>query len=369
MMRTALYDEHVRLGAKMTQFAGWEMPLYYSGIVREVQAVRSAAGVFDLSHMGEFMVTGPRALDLIQLVTTNDASHIGIGDAQYTLMCNEDGGAIDDLIVYKLDSDIYMPVVNASNTASDFKWMWAQNSMGADFQNRSSEIGLVAVQGPAAPELLQPIVDIDLAGLRRFTIQSGRVGDVTAWIARTGYTGEDGFEIYCSTADSPEVWRLVMSQGRGFGAQPAGLGARDVLRIEAGYPLYGHELTAQTTPVEARLMWAVKLDKGEFIGRAAIAKVKEQGPARLLAGLTSVDRCIPRHEQVVMANGASVGIVTSGTFSPTLGKGIAIAYVEPVYAVEDAELDVQIRDKLCPFQVVRLPFYRSKSLAPVAIKG
>lgn len=368
MMRTALYEEYLRLGAKMTQFVGWEMPLYYSGIVREVEAVRSTAGIFDLSHMGEFMVSGPRALDLIQLVTTNDASHLEIGDAQYTLICNENGGVIDDLIVYRLDSDLYVVVVNASNTDSDFKWIQGHNSMGADCRDRSVQTGLVAVQGPSALELLQPVVSVDLAGIRRFTIREGRVGDVAAWMARTGYTGEDGFEIYCTSEDCADIWRLVMEQGRQFGAEPAGLGARDVLRIEAGYPLYGNELTSQMTAVEARLMWAVKPEKGEFIGKQAILKIKEQGPARLLTGLTAVDRCIPRHEQAVMANDVSVGVVTSGTFSPTLGKGIAMAYVEPDYAVEGAELDVQIRDKPCPFHVVRLPFYRSKSLAPLAVK-
>jgi aminomethyltransferase len=369
MMRTALYDEHLRLGAKMTQFAGWEMPLYYAGIVREVEAVRSTAGIFDLSHMGEFMVSGPPALDLIQLVTTNDASRLEVGDAQYTLMCNENGGVIDDLIVYRLDSDLYMPVVNASNIASDFEWVQGHNTMVADCRNRSHETGLVAVQGPAALRLLQPILNLDLDSIRRFTIKKGRVGDIEAWIARTGYTGEDGFEIYCSASDSLPVWRLVMKQGEDFGAQPVGLAARDVLRTEAGYPLYGNELTTQTSPVEARLMWAVKPEKGEFIGREAILEVKEQGPRQLLTGLTSVDRCIPRHEQVVTANGAAVGMVTSGTFSPTLGKGIAIAYVEPDYAVEGVRLEVQIRDKPCPFDAVRLPLYRSKSLAPAAVKS
>ena len=369
MMRTALYDEHLRLGAKMTLFADWEMPLYYSGIVREVEAVRSSAGIFDLSHMGEFIVSGPMALDLIQLVTTNDASRLEIGGAQYTLMCNENDGVVDDLIVYRLDSDLYLVVVNASNTASDFEWIQGHNEMGADCQDQSNKIGLVAVQGPATLELLKPVVNLDLSSVRRFTIQEGRVGDVEAWVARTGYTGEDGFEIYCSSSDCPAVWRLMMRQGEILGAQPAGLGARDILRIEAGYPLYGNELTAETTPVETRLMWAVKLDKGDFIGRQAILDVKEHGPDRLLTGLTAVDRCIPRHEQAVTADGVTIGKVTSGTFSPTLGKGIAMAYVEPDYAVEGAELNVQIRDKPCPFHVVRLPFYRSKSLAPVSVKG
>lgn len=368
MMRTALYEEHLRLGAKMTQFAGWEMPLYYSGIVREVKAVRSAAGIFDLSHMGEFIVSGPQALDLIQLLTTNDASCLEIGDAQYTLMCNEVGGVVDDLIVYRLDSDAYMLVVNASNTESDYQWVQAHNQVGADCQNRSHETCLVAVQGPAARELLQPITGIDLNAVGRFTIKQGRVGDVQARIARTGYTGEDGFEIYCSSSDCLELWRSVMAQGRDVGAEPAGLAARDVLRLEAGYPLYGNELTSRTTPVEARLMWTVKLEKGEFIGEQAILRAKEQGPDRVLTALTSVERCIPRHEQAVMANGITIGMVTSGTFSPTLGKGIAMAYVESDYAVEGMELDVQIRDKPCPFRVARLPFYRSKSLAPVAAK-
>lgn len=355
-MRTPLHDEHLRLGAKITEFAGWEMPLYYSSIVREVGAVRSAVGIFDLSHMGELMISGPKALDLVQLVTTNDASTLTVGDAQYSLMCDENGGIIDDLIVYRLDTHSYMLVVNAGNTHSDFQWAQEHNLAGALCENHTDKVGLVAVQGPASQGVLQPLTDLDLTALRRFTVKRGRVGDVDAWIARTGYTGEDGFELYCSSLDSLSLWRLVLEAGRAFGAEPTGLGARDVLRIEAGYPLYGHELTRTRSPVDARLLWVVKLAKGEFLGRQAISQAKERGPKQLLVGLMAEERCIPRRGHEVGVNGTHVGRVTSGTFSPTLGKGIAMAYIEPEYEEDGTEVSVEIRGKSCVCRVVPIPF-------------
>ncbi len=366
MKRTPLYEEHVRLGAKMIEFAGWEMPLYYTSIVREVEAVRHNAGIFDLSHMGEIVVSGPAALDLIQYMTTNDASKLDVGRAQYTLMCDPAGGIIDDLIVYRLDREDYMLVVNASNTDKDYAWIEDHNDFGAHSENLSDEIGIVSIQGPRSQGILQEIVDFDLGTLRRFGVVQAAIGEAEAWIARTGYTGEDGFEIYCHTSDCADIWLRAMHAGRPFGMEPCGLGARDVLRLEAAYPLYGNELTLQTTPVDARLLWVVQLGKGEFLGREAIIRAKELGPQKLLAGLTTEQRCIPRHNQQVIVDGTLIGHITSGTFSPTLGRAIALAYLEPGYTEIGTHVDVDIRGKLCACEIVPTPFYQVKKPAAVA---
>lgn len=361
-----MYDEHKRLGAHMTVFAGWEMPLYYSSIMDEVLAVRSVAGIFDLSHMGEFRVSGPQSLDLVQFVTTNDASRLGIGDAQYTLMCNEQGGILDDLVVYRLEGDSYLLVVNASNTESDFRWVTAHNRFDAECYDVSASTGLVAIQGPASVRILQPLVRTDLDTLYRFCVRRDSVADVHAWIARTGYTGEDGFEIYCDASDAPVIWSALIAAGAGFGAKPAGLGARDILRLEAGYPLYGNELTPETTPVDAGILWVVKFSKEDFIGKQALMRATEVGPRQLLVGLEAKERCVPRHGYSVSANGDTVGRVTSGTFSPTLQKGIALAYVEPSHGKIGTPLHVQIRGRACSCEVVGTPFYRTNSPAPAA---
>jgi len=361
-MRTPIHQEHIDLGAKMTEFAGWEMPLYYSGIVREVNAVRSAAGVFDLSHMGEIIVSGPRALELLQVVTTNDAASLRIGGAQYTLMCDENAGIIDDLIVYRLDNDEYMLVVNASNTDSDFRWIVEHNNVGAECRDMSRSMGLLAIQGPESAEILQPLLGAkDLSRLERFTIERARVGEIEVWVARTGYTGEDGFELYCDSSDCVDLWRLFVRQERK--TTPIGLGARDVLRLEAGYPLYGHELTRDINPVEAGLMWVVKPSKGDFLGRQAILNVKDSPPERVLAGLVAVDKCIPRHGEDVYVGGQRVGFITSGTFSPTINAGIGMAYVEPEYGVDETALYLMVRGRLCACRVVSPPFYRQKKQA------
>jgi aminomethyltransferase len=364
MKRTPLHDRHVGLGAKIVEFAGWEMPLYYSGIVREVEAVRHHAGIFDLSHMGEVFISGRGGLDLIQYVTTNDAGALDIGRAQYTLMCDEHGGIIDDLIVYRLDQDDYMLVVNASNTDSDFAWMESHNQCGAHSENLSDEIGIIAVQGPKSQEILQQFVDFDLGTLRRFAVVRAGVGEAEAWIARTGYTGEDGFEVYCHNSDCVDIWDRAMHAGKPLGMEPAGLGARDVLRLESAYPLYGNELTLQTNPVDAHLLWVVQFNKGDFLGKEGILRARELGPRKVLAGLSTDQRCIPRHDQQVVVDGTLIGHVTSGTFSPTLGKAIALAYLEPRYAEIGNHVEVDIRGKLCACEVVPTPFYRVKK--PVA---
>jgi len=350
----------------MVEFAGWEMPLYYTGIIREVKAVRNTAGIFDLSHMGELLVSGPGALELVQYVTTNDASRLGVGQAQYTLMSDIDGGIIDDLIVYRLRDDTYMLVVNASNSESDFKHIKRLARHNVHCEDRSQEIALVAVQGPSSSRILQPISESDISTLPKFGVRTERVGDISCWVARTGYTGEDGFEIYCPANESKRLWQAVFTSGEKFNAEPAGLGARDVLRLEAGYPLYGHELTRSVNPIEARLMWVVKLEKDDFIGRDAINRKMNETPEKLLVGLEAVDRCVPRQDYDVTTDGRVIGHVTSGTFSPTIEKGIALAYIDPAFSSEGIRLSVSIRQHSCACQVVKLPFYKAKYQAKAA---
>jgi aminomethyltransferase len=361
-MKTPLYEEHLKLGARMTTFAEWEMPLQYSSIVDEVRAVRTAAGIFDLSHMGELIIKGAEATSFLQLMTTNDVSSLRIGDAQYTLLCNEKGGILDDLILYRQDSDRYMLVTNAVNRNSDFNWLknWLRErlTMSVTISDESANISLIAVQGPCSAYLLEGITNLDIHKLRRYTACQGYVGNVSCWIARTGYTGEDGFELFCSTTEVINLWHTLVQQGTHYGALPAGIGARDVLRIEAGYPLYDHELNSSITPVEARLLRPVKWSKPSFIGKEAILARHREGPQKILVGLEALERCVPRESYKVISEGSIVGNVTSGTFSPTLGRGIALAYVEPAHSANDTLLHVEIRNKLCLCRTVPLPFYR-----------
>lgn len=357
-MNTPLLAEHQRLKAKMTVFGGWEMPLYYTSIVKEVLAVRSHAGIFDLSHMGEIYISGPHALELIQYLCTNDASKLGVGDAHYTLLCNESGGVIDDLIIYRVGEENYLLVVNASNAVTDLQWIVDHNTVAADIQDRSASTALIAVQGPASARILTKVSGIDLSAMKRFRVAEHEVAGVNCLVASTGYTGGDGYELYFDAEHAPAVWESLMAIASEFDAEPAGLGARDVLRIEAGYPLYGQELSASISPVEARLMWVVKPSKGEFVGRDAILRKKEQKPSRVLVGFEAIDRCIPRHEYHLVVDDAVVGTVTSGTFSPTMQKGIGMAYVDVQHSNEGDDLAIVIRDKKSACKVVRMPFYR-----------
>lgn len=359
MKHTPLYEEHLRLGAKMVGFAGWEMPILYTGISQEVLAVRNGAGIFDVSHMGKLRVTGAHADELLQFVTTNDISRLHAEDAQYTLMCDENGGVVDDLIVYRPDAESYLLVVNASNTESDLAWITGHNRWRASVEDLADRYSIVALQGPKSTEILGRLAEFAPGDLPRFHMSKTIAVGAECLVARTGYTGEDGFEILVRPEDSPRLWRSLIQEG----AVPAGLGARDVLRIEAGYPLYGRELDRDTTPVEARLMWAVKLGKGDFLGREPIARRLDMGPRRLLVGLEAEARCVPRNGYGVLAGAEGIGSVTSGTFSPTLGKGIALAYVRPGFAAIGTEVAVRVRESLCPFHVVKTPFYTSASLA------
>lgn len=363
LKRTPLHDEHVRLGGKVVPFAGYEMPVQYSaGITAEHRAVRETAGLFDVSHMGEFIVRGPQALDLVQRVTVNDASSVEVGQAQYSAMCLETGGIVDDLLVYRY-ADRYMLVVNASNLEKDWAWVTSHSrDLDVEIENVSDETSLLALQGPAAREILRPLVDIDLDAVTYYRFATGKVDGVPATIAGTGYTGEDGFELYAPADQAVKLWRALLQAGKGAGLAPAGLGARDSLRLEMGYALYGNELDADHTPLEAGLAWITKLDKGDFIGRGALAAQKKEGMRRRLVGLTLGERAFPRHGYPIVSGGEPVGVVTSGTVSPSLGIGIAMGYVPAKLGAPGASLQVDARGRALDAVVTRPPFYTEGSI-------
>lgn len=362
LKRTPLYEEHVRLDAKLVPFAGFEMPVQYpTGITAEHRAVREKAGLFDVSHMGEFRVSGPQALELIQRVTVNDASRMEVGQAQYSAMCFEDGGVVDDLLVYRLE-DRYMLVVNAANLGRDLDWIVGHaESLDVDVRDESGETALLALQGPGAREILRTLVDVELDDIRYYRFAQGQVADVPAIISATGYTGEDGFELYVPAEGAAELWRRILSEG-GEGVVPAGLGARDSLRLEVGYPLYGNDLDAEHTVLESGLGWITKLDKGDFVGREALRAQKEKGLTRRLVGLEIRERGFPRPGYPVLADGAEVGVLTSGTVSPTLGYGIALGYVPTEHASEGTSLEVDARGRGLAATVTRPPFFREGSI-------
>jgi len=363
LKRTPLYDEHRRLEGKLVPFAGYEMPVQYpSGILAEHQAVREGAGLFDVSHMGELEVRGGDALGFVQYVTTNDASTMAIGQAQYSAFCGHDGGVLDDCIVYRFD-DHYMIVVNASNVDKDRDWISA-HAAGFDTEviDRSDETGLIALQGPKSQEILARISDVNLDDIRYYHFAQGTVAETPAVISRTGYTGEDGFELYLPADRTAHVWRELLRAGQGHGILPAGLGARDSLRLEMGYALYGNDIDERRTPLEAGLGWVTKLDKGDFIGRAAIAKQKESGVRERLVGFVCRERGFPRHGYAVQIDGEAVGEVTSGIVSPMLQQGIGMAYVPAESAKPGTFVDIMVRDRPIPAEIVRPPFYRDGSV-------
>lgn len=360
LQRTALLDVHIALGAKIVPFAGFEMPVYYKGIVAEHTAVRERVGIFDVSHMGEVLVRGPRALDFVQKITVNDASTLADGQAQYSAMCLENGGIIDDLLVYKRGENDFLLVINASNIAKDFAWMQANAFDGVDLQNVSDNYTLLAVQGPRSVELLQKLTDVDLSGIAYYHFVEGELAGERMIISRTGYTGELGFELYLSSdkATSEKVWNTIMETGAEFGIEPTGLGARDTLRLEMGYCLYGNDIDETTNTIEAGLGWITKVNKGEFNGREAIARVKEEKPKRKLVAFEMNERAIPRGHYAIVVDGATVGEVTSGTSSPTLGKGIGMGYVSSDVAQAGTTIGIAIRDKVVPATIVKLPFVK-----------
>jgi glycine cleavage system T protein (aminomethyltransferase) len=357
---TALVDVHRSLGARLIEFGGWLMPVQYSGILEEHRAVRERAGLFDLSHMGELFVEGADAGDALAAAVVSDPRTLAVGRAQYSMIVAPDGGVIDDLIIYRLGGERFLVVANAGNAATVADTLAERlGRWKAVLDDRSLATSLVAIQGPRAAEVLQPLTTADLAALRYYAITEGEVAGVPALIARTGYTGEDGFELFVDWARGPEVWRALAEAGESAGVVPVGLGARDTLRLEAGMPLYGNELDRETNPYEAGLGRVVKLDKGgDFVGRAALEKVNRDGIQKRLVGLVVTGRGIARHGYEVDAGEHATGVVTSGTHSPTLGKAIAMAYVAPGDGEPGTILAVKVRDQPVAAEVVPLPFYK-----------
>jgi aminomethyltransferase len=359
LLHTPLHAEHVALGAKMVPFAGYEMPVQYpTGITAEHHAVRRAAGLFDVSHMGEFMVRGPRALDFVQHVTTNDASRLEVGQAQYSSFVNDDGRVLDDLLVYRFAGH-YMLVVNGANRAKDWAWVSRfAGEFGVDLTDESDSIALLALQGPKAQEILSRLTDTDLDAIRYYRFAEGAVNGKPALISRTGYTGEDGFELYVAAEDAAALWRSLLEAGAADGLIATGLGCRDSLRLEMGYALYGNDLDEGHSALESGLGWIVKGDKGEFVGRDALLREKEAGVRRRLVGFVLKERGFPRAGYPVAVNGETAGEVTSGVLSPTLGVGIGMAYVPAHAAKPGTEIGVVIRDRAVPAEVVRPPFHK-----------
>lgn len=361
LKRTPLNQEHSSLGAKLIDFGGFEMPVQYEGIRQEHAAVREHAGLFDVSHMGEFFVSGENALSLIQKVTINDASKLTPGKAQYSAMCYEDGGIVDDLLVYMLAKNHYMLVVNASNIEKDFNWIFDQNSMGAELVNRSDEIALLALQGPASAEILQQLTKTEVDKIPFYTFETGSVaGENEILISATGYTGESGFELYIdlTKADPVKIWRALFEAGKNLNLKPVGLGARDTLRLEMGYALYGNDITRDTTPLEARMGWLTKLDKEHFIGKGTLLKQKEDGVKRRLMGFEVTEpRSIPRSGYTIEDDqGSDIGFVTSGTQSITLNKAVGMGYLSIEKAIEGEKIYINIRNKKAEAIVVKPPF-------------
>lgn len=359
MKNTALSETHEALGAKMVPFAGYNMPVQYEGVNIEHETVRNAVGVFDVSHMGEFLIEGEHALELIQKVSSNDASKLTIGKAQYSCLPNDDGGIIDDLIIYKIKEETYLLVVNASNIEKDWNWIQSKNDVDATMRNLSEDYSLLAIQGPKAIEAMQSITSHDLSAIKFYNFVVGDFAGIEhVIISATGYTGSGGFEIYCKNSEVKQIWDKVLEAGDDFGIKPIGLAARDTLRLEMGYCLYGNDIDDTTSPIEAGLGWITKFTK-DFTNSEALKVEKERGPERKLIAFELDERGIPRHGyDIVDGSGKTIGIVTSGTMSPSLGKGIGLGYVPPVFTDANSKINIQIRKKAVPATVVKLPFYK-----------
>ena len=359
MKDTALSAIHAALGAKMVPFAGYNMPVSYQGINLEHQTVREKVGVFDVSHMGEFFVTGPNALSLIQRVCSNDASKLEDGEAQYSCFPNEDGGVVDDLIVYRIAAEKWLLVVNASNIDKDWAWINSHNTMGASLENSSDHYSLLAIQGPKAIQAMQSLTQENLSAIKFYTFKINTFAGVeNVIISATGYTGSGGFEIYCKNTQVAKIWTKVLEAGANWGIQPIGLAARDTLRLEMGYCLYGNDIDDTTSPLEAGLGWITKFNK-DFINSESLKKQKEIGVSKTLVGFELSQRGIPRQGYAIVdAQGNSIGRVTSGTMSPSMGKGIGLGYVPMALKEVGSQIHIQIRNKIVPAMVVKLPFYK-----------
>lgn len=357
MKNTKFYTCHKKLNAKLVDFAGYAMPVQYESIIAEHKAVRGSVGVFDVSHMGEVIVKGENALAFVQHITTNNAAKLFPGRVQYSAMCYEDGGIVDDLLVYMIDEKTYMLVINASNIEKDVDWMNKNNSHGVELINESDEYSLLAVQGPDSQKVVEKVFGITL-DIEYYHFTNSRFRETDVLLSRTGYTGEHGYELYCKCDEHTAIalWDAIFEAGAEFGIQPAGLGARDTLRLEKGFCLYGNDIDKTTNPLEAGLGWITKLKKGEFIGREALLNIKEKGVARTLVPMITEEKAIPRHGYEVTADGRKIGTVTSGTMSPVMNKGIALGYLDLPYNEEGTEINFVIRKKEIPAKVTKLPF-------------
>lgn len=365
LKRTPLYEEHVKLGAKIIPFAGFEMPVQYpDGVSKEHAAVRQSAGLFDVSHMGEFRVSGSDAANFVDYVVANDVTRLEVGQAQYAVMCLEDGGIVDDLLVYKF-ADRFRLVVNAANLEKDFAWIVrCLSSFGAadvDLVDESDDVALIALQGPKSEEFLNPLTDLDLSGMGYYRFAEGHVDGEACVVSRTGYTGEDGFELYCQPGAAAKLWNSLLAAGDGQ-IKPVGLGARDTLRLEMGYALYGNDIDEGTSPLEAGLGWTVKLQAGDFVGRSFLQNQKEEGVSRKLCGFELKQKGFPRPGYDIRCRDETVGTVRSGTVGPSVGKGIGTGYLPPESAAPGTEIEIVIRDRALEAEVVRMPFYKEGSV-------
>ena len=360
MKNTALTQKHISLGAKMVPFAGFNMPVQYEGINIEHQTVRTGVGVFDVSHMGEFILKGDKALDLIQKVTSNDASKLVDGKVQYSCLPNTSGGIVDDLLVYRIDEKTYMLVVNASQSEKDWNWMSQHNTFGVEMKDISERTSLLAIQGPRSAEALQSLTDIDLFGMEYYSFKKGTFAGIdNVLVSATGYTGAGGFEIYFDEQHSEAIWDAIFKAGEAFGIKPIGLAARDTLRLEMGFCLYGNDINDTTSPIEAGLGWITRFSKS-FVNSEALELQKKNGVERKLIGFELIDRGIPRHDYPITdAEGKEIGIVTSGTQSPSLQKAIGMGYVKSEFAREGNEIYISIRNNPVKARIVKMPFYKA----------
>lgn len=358
MKKTALYDAHLDLDAKIIDFGGWEMPVQYSSIIEEHKAVRNQAGIFDVSHMGEILVSGKQAKELVQRLITNNAAKLTKGQVVYTPMCYEDGGIVDDLLVYRLDLDKFLLVVNASNTTKDLRWVNKNAELFEDVkvEDRTDFYSLIALQGPISREIINPLLEDDISDMKFYNFINTEIAGVEAIVSRTGYTGELGFEIYLDSAYAVDVWEALMEEGKDKGLKPAGLGARDTLRLEKALCLYGNDIDETTNPLEAGLGWTVKFDKDGFNGKDKLKQIKEEGIQKKLVGFIMSERGIPRHGYKILIDNKVVGEVTSGSYSPTLDENIGMAYIDKDYAKKDTEIQIQIRKRKVKARIVETPF-------------
>jgi aminomethyltransferase len=356
-LRTPLYETHVKAGARLVEFAGWDLPVQYEGILAEHEAVRTRVGLFDVSHMGEVVFRGAGALEALSRLFTNDLTRIADGQAQYGCLCRDGGGIVDDVVVYRRGAEDLLVCVNAGNRRKDYEWLARRASGAVEVRDESDEWAQLALQGPLAAQLLQRLTNVNLSALRSYRFAQGEVAGARCLVARTGYTGEDGFELFCPPAEAPRLWAELMDAGQHEKLAPCGLGARDSLRLEMAYRLYGNDIDDETTPLEAGLGWVVKLDRDDFLGRDALVRQREQGIARKLVGFALTEPGIARHGYPVLQDGAKVGAVTSGTKSPSLGTSIGLAYLPPALAAEGSTFHVDIRGRPVAARAVKTPFY------------